>query len=94
MRDPANLRRSMLVPCVKARHMKLFVDRIRELDAGARDEILARVGPDDLRVIAEAAPLAWLPVGINVRATEIVWIGDPLLDKLLKSRDGLSTERF
>lgn len=53
--------------------MKLFVDRIRELDTGARDEILARIGPDDLRVIAEAAPLAWLPVGINVRATEIVW---------------------
>lgn len=53
--------------------MKLFVDRVRALDADRRDAILARMAPADLNAIEEAQPLDWFPVELNVRATEVVW---------------------
>lgn len=74
MRASAHRRaRIMPDPSVRARHMKLFVNRISELEAGVREVIFDRIGAADLRAIEEAGPLAWLPVGINVRATEVVW---------------------
>lgn len=63
----------MVAPSVRARHMKLFVERVRDLDADRRDAVLARIGPVDLDAIENASPLDWFPVEINVRATEAVW---------------------
>ena len=62
----------MVAPSVRARHMKLFVERVRDLDADRRDAVLARIGPVDLDAIENASPLDWFPVEINVRATEAV----------------------
>ena len=56
---------------VRCRHMKLLFACVDE-DA-AREDLRAALSADDMRLVDEAPPVAWLPVGVNVRATETVW---------------------
>jgi hypothetical protein len=53
--------------------MKLMWEGVDALDAPMRDATRAAVPERDLRMIEEAAPVAWLPIGVNLRATEAIW---------------------
>jgi hypothetical protein len=64
---------------VRCRHMKLLLRVIDALDEPARGRIRAALPEDDLRLIEETTSVAWLPVEIDLRATEVIWRAlDPL----------------
>ena len=56
---------------IRCRHIKLLLACVDE--DPAREELRAALSPEDTRLIDEFAPVAWLPVVVNVRATEAVW---------------------
>jgi hypothetical protein len=59
------------MPEVRCRHMKLFLECVDE--DPARADLRAALSAEDVRLVEESAPVAWLPVAVNVRATETVW---------------------
>jgi hypothetical protein len=58
---------------VRSRHMKLFLQCVEAQEPAARDVLLAALPRADLGLVRESAPIAWLPVAVNARATEVVW---------------------
>ena len=58
---------------VRSRHMKNMWAAVNALDAEKRAQVRANVPAMDARMIEESSPVAWLPGGINVRATEAIW---------------------
>lgn len=52
--------------------MKIFMGCVEALEPSERDAIRAAIGAEDLRLVEAATPVAWLPVEINLRATEAV----------------------
>jgi hypothetical protein len=53
--------------------MRLMWAEVGALDARHRAAIRAAVPAADLRLVEESAPVAWVPVAVNVRATEAIW---------------------
>jgi hypothetical protein len=53
--------------------MKLMWDGVDALEDARRDAIRGAVPEADLRAVEESAPVAWLSVALNVRATEAIW---------------------
>ncbi|HMJ13994.1 MAG TPA: hypothetical protein VK524_21400 [Polyangiaceae bacterium] len=60
----------MVAPFVRARHMKTFVETIDALDERVRARIYARLAADDIETIAQAVPVVWLPMNLNVLVTD------------------------
>ena len=53
--------------------MKNFLECVDALEPAARAKVRAALAPDDVRMVHDASPLAWLPVELNLRATEATW---------------------
>lgn len=52
--------------------MKLLMGCVDALDPQARDAVRAAVPAEDLALVESAAAVSWLPVDVNLRATEAV----------------------
>ncbi len=58
---------------VRARHMKNFLRCVEAQEPSKRDVILGGIPTEDMALIRESSTLAWLPMTINARATEVAW---------------------
>jgi hypothetical protein len=66
--------------------MKNFVRQLSWLPTPERDRVRALLCPADLRVIDESSPTDWLPLAVNVKATDVVWssLASPLREDLFR----------
>jgi hypothetical protein len=76
---------------VRSRHMKLFLQCVDAQEPHCRDVLLAAMPREDIALIRESPPIAWLPSAINARATEIVWSAlDPKVREMFFLRLGVA----
>jgi hypothetical protein len=55
--------------------MKTMMRKLAMLDTSRRAPIEAQIPQADRELIRDSSPLWWLPLHINVRATEAIWTG-------------------
>ena len=61
-----------MVPSVRARHMKTFLEAIDALKPSEAQSIRALANPDTLAEVESCLPSAWLPIEMDVELTEHV----------------------